>query len=167
MLANWIFMSRAIYMIRVWSSCTKEMLNSLQVIQNRAARLVTKNDLSVNNHENLRQVGWLSLNQLSHYHSVVQLQSIRRTKTPKNLYSMHNWDNHQLTRQSVQNKIKPIGVPRLDISSKSFRWRSSLQYNQVPHEITNLENKSTFKKQLKCWIQENISFRRWVCKINF
>ena len=42
MLANGISMSRAIYMITIWSSCTKEMLNSIQVIQNRAARLVTK-----------------------------------------------------------------------------------------------------------------------------
>ena len=62
MLANGIFISKITYLITVWSSCTKDLMQTLQNFQNNAARLVTKNDWSIENKQNLRQIGWLSVN---------------------------------------------------------------------------------------------------------
>ena len=53
MLANGVFMSRLIYMIQAWGSCSKELMDSLQVLQNRAAKIVTRNDWLVGTKENL------------------------------------------------------------------------------------------------------------------
>ena len=59
-----IFLSKLSYLITLWSGCSKELLNSLQVIQNKAARAITRNwDISTS--ENLKQLGWLSVYQLS------------------------------------------------------------------------------------------------------
>ena len=42
MIANGIFMSKLIYLIPLWGGCEEFLLRSLQVAQNKAARLVTK-----------------------------------------------------------------------------------------------------------------------------
>ena len=44
MLADGIFMSKLIYLIPLWGGCEKYLIRSLQVIQNKAARVVTKLD---------------------------------------------------------------------------------------------------------------------------
>ena len=71
MLANGVFMSKLSYMIEVWGSCTKEVMDSLQVLQNRAAKVVTRNSWDMRTKDNLQQIGWLSVYQLSIYHSIV------------------------------------------------------------------------------------------------
>ena len=44
LLANGVFLSKLSYLITIWSNCTKYLLNSIQMIQNRAARIVTNKD---------------------------------------------------------------------------------------------------------------------------
>ena len=41
--ANGIFISKLCYLIQVWGGCPEYLLSALQVLQNRAARAVTKN----------------------------------------------------------------------------------------------------------------------------
>ena len=73
---------------------------------------------------------------------------------------MFYWNYVHNTRQSSRNMLKPIGVPRLDISHKSFRWRSASEYNRVPANNTSLENGVAFKKLLRKCIQDNVSIRK-------
>ena len=42
MIANGIFMSKLIYVIPLWAGCENYLINALQIIQNSAARAVTK-----------------------------------------------------------------------------------------------------------------------------
>ena len=42
MIANGLIMSKLVYLIPLWSGCEHYLLNSLQIIQNKAARVVTK-----------------------------------------------------------------------------------------------------------------------------
>ena len=60
-IANGVFMSKLIYMISVWSGCEENLLDSLQVAQNAAARAVTKCGKRTHVRDLLLQVGWLSV----------------------------------------------------------------------------------------------------------
>ena len=42
MLANGLFMSKLIYLIPLWGGCEKFLIKALQIVQNKAARTVTK-----------------------------------------------------------------------------------------------------------------------------
>ena len=159
LIAEGIFKSKLIYLISVWSGCTKELMNSIQIIQNRAARVLTKNDWTTSNEDNLAQLGWLSVYQLSHYHNILQLHQVKYQQLPKYVYEMYDWTYTHKTRQAAHSLIKPKGIPRLDISLKSFRYRAIEHYNRIPVEITSIEDKFKFKVLLKKWIQENVSFR--------
>ena len=158
-IANGIFMSKLSYMITVWSSCSKELIQCLQVIQNRAAKAITRNDWTVSTEETLRQVGWMSIFQLSHYHTILQIHNIKIHRTPEYLSSMYDWNYNYPTRQATNELIKPKGIPRLDVSKRSFRWRAASQYNQMPQSLTQIEDIGVFKKELKTWIFQNIPLK--------
>ena len=53
---NGIFMSKINYCIALWGGCNSELIRSLQVCQNRAARIMTRCDWSVSSSENLQQI---------------------------------------------------------------------------------------------------------------
>ena len=157
--ANGIFLGKICYMINVWGNCSKELMNALQVCQNRAARFVTKNDLSFSNQENLRQIGWLSVNQLVEYHSILQIQKVKNNQTPEYIHSMYDWEYVYPTRQAACMKIKPKGVPRLKLSQSSFRWKASKAYNSITTSRVQLGQEKLLKSQVKDWIMKNVPFK--------
>ena len=69
MIANGIFSSKLIFQIGLWGGTEECLLNSLQVVQNKAARFVTRRDRYTPVVELLRQCGWLSVRQLVFFHS--------------------------------------------------------------------------------------------------
>ena len=68
--ANAIFLSKVIYLIPLWSGYEKYLKNALQIVQNKAARIVTKSDSYTSTQKMLDQFGWLSIDQLGPYHIV-------------------------------------------------------------------------------------------------
>ena len=83
MVANGIFMSKLIYLIALWGGCETYLLKSLQIIQNKAARAVTKVSWDTPIKTLLLQCNWMSVNQLVFYHSVVTLHKVIQTEYPK------------------------------------------------------------------------------------
>ena len=159
MLANGVFMSRLSYMMIVWGSCKKELMDGLQVLQNRAARVVTRNDWNLSTKQNLRQLGWLSVHQLLVYQSVVSIHKIRENSEPIALHNMFNWETKQNTRQVSANTVRPIGVPRYEVANRSFRWRASRWFNSLPKDIKLIRDIKTSKGEAKQWIMTNIEIK--------
>ena len=73
MIANGVFCSKLIFQISLWGGTEEYLLNSLQVVLNKAARFVAKRGKFTPVADLLRQCGWLSVRQLVFYHSVVQI----------------------------------------------------------------------------------------------
>ena len=158
MIANGIFHSKLVYMINVWSSCSKEMIQALQIIQNRVAKMITRN-WNNKNVENLNQIGWLSVSQLAFHQSVVMIHQVRVKNIPENIFRMYNWEYSHQTRQATSKKIKPIGLPKLELGKKSFKWRAAENYNSLPTSITEITDIQKFKIQSKKWTSHNIPYR--------
>ena len=78
---------------------------------------------------------------------------------PTYLVNMFNWDYNYETRQAEAGVVKPRGVPRLDVSKQSFRYRAAEMYNKVPRELTNYDSVNMFKTAVKSWIIHNIPVR--------
>ena len=157
--ANGIFLSKLIYLISVWSSCSKELFNALQVLQNRAARAVTRNSWENGTKETLKQIGWLSVFQLAQYHSIVLIYQLRKYESPKYLHEMYDWSLRYPTRQATDGWLKVKGIPKMELTKNGFRNRASKWFNKLPGEISNIEDTKVFKKELKQWIQDNVQIR--------
>ena len=159
--ADGIFMSKLIYMIQVWGGCENYLLKSLQIIQNKAARVVTKLKWDTPVGTLLSQCGWLSIRQLIWYHSVILVHRIRLSKVPKYLYNMYNF-NEEKNVQTRQTGLKLISLknmkaPKSELVRRGFRWRSFQDYNLLPLDIRSIATIDTFKKRAKIWANENIS----------
>ena len=85
MIANGIFMSHVMYLIQLWGGCSGYLLDILQVLQNRAARLVTGLSWFTSRAKLLQQCGWLSVRQMVTYYDLVLVYKIRRDKKPVSL----------------------------------------------------------------------------------
>jgi hypothetical protein len=155
MVADGIFMSKLIYLIPLWGGSAKYLLAALQKAQNRAARVVTKLDWGTPTAELLNQCGWLSVHQLVVYHSVVLVYKIMKNESPRFLYSMFSAKYSYKTKQARSGIIKHTRDLDLGLTARSFRWRASSSYSELPQEIRNIDTEQGFKKAAKAWIKEN------------
>ena len=156
MIANGIFISKISYLIAVWGGCSQELLNQLQVAQNKAARVVTKLDWYTPTKVLLHQCGWLSVQQLVAYHSVVLVYKVLKTQKPQYLYSMFSSQYQYDTRQAKSGMIKHTERPRLEMSLSSFRYRAAKIFNELPPEIRNKQTIQNFKIAAKDWIRKTL-----------
>ena len=157
MIAEGILISKLSYLIALWGGCSNYLMRSLQVIQNKAARVVTKLDWFTPTEDLLRQCGWLSVHQLAVYHSVLLVYKVMKTESPAYLHSMFNTKYQYRTRQADSEIIKHMKCPHLTLTSQSFRFQASGHFNGLPNRIRNLESLPQFKLKVKEWIKENIA----------
>ena len=156
--ANGIFISKLCYLIELWGGCEEYLLNSLQILQNRAARTVTRKFWYTSTRVLLTDCGWLSVRQLIVYHSVL---SAHKTVTSRNPLYMHNAMStaHPLrTRQATGGQIR-LGQnfdSKQGLIHDSFRYRAAKDYNSIPAAIRSIRYLPSFKKKLKQWVRSNI-----------
>ena len=158
MLADGLFMSKLIYLIPLWGGCQKYLINALQIIQNKAARMVTKLGIFTPIRKLLRQCGWLSVNQLVFFHTVVLLYKTKQNQSPEYLYNMSRTEFKYNTRAKDAGKLRDSEnyIPKKDLNFESYKWRSIRFWNKLPPDITLIPTLPKFKSKLKSWVMQNI-----------
>ena len=144
-----MFTSVLAYCLPVFGGCDKEELQALQVMQNKAARLVTHFPLRAPRKEMLAQLGWLSVNQLIFYHSALSTYRIRQSREPEYLTSL-------LGRDGRTGKIV-VSNTNLTLVKKSYCYRGAAQWNTIPENIRSVRKISQFKLQLRKWILQKVT----------
>ena len=152
MVANSCFMSIITYMISVWGGTEKYVVRAVQVMQNKAARCVTKQSWFTPTRTLLNQCNWLSIEQLIVFHTALQVWRVRSKRCPVYMDSRFQLSR---TRSSAQgNLVVPVAVT--SVASKSFMVRATIVCNQIPTEIRQSQSVETFKRKLKQWVKINV-----------
>ena len=86
MIANGIFCSKLIFQISLWGGTEDYLLKALQIVQNKAARVVARRGKYTPVAELLGQCGWLCVKQLVFYHSIVLIYKTILATYPKYIY---------------------------------------------------------------------------------
>ena len=94
------------------------------------------------------RLGWMTVNQLVRYHTLLAVFRIRTTKEPEYLAD-------SLCNDSRNGRIM-IQKTRLSLALSSFRWRGACQWNVLPADIRALTKIGIFKKKIKTWIKQNV-----------
>ena len=153
MVGNACFMSVIVYMIAVWGGTENYIIKAVQLMQNRAARCITKQGWFTPVEILLKQCNWLSIRQLVFFHTAIQVYKVKMSQCPVYIHSKYTPSN---TRNASQGTLLVPAVQK-SFSSKSFIVRSASTWNQIPPNLRNLQNLNTFKSGLKKWTRENIS----------
>ena len=156
MLAHGMVMSSLIYLIQVWGGTSDYLLKFLQVIQNRAARLVTRLGWYTPTQTLLTQCGWLSIKQLVIFHSLTLVYKIKSDRKPVYLYDKIGHEFSYRTRIADAHGIRQTGRLNSELNKKSFIPRSIVHWNNLPHNIRLTMKLDDFKVKLKEWIRHNI-----------
>ena len=154
MIANAIVMSRLVYLIQLYSSATGYLLSSLQVLQNRAARAVTRLPWGTRTAVLLNQVGWLSINQLAVYHKLITVFKIKGNKKPVYLSEQIKTDFDYQTRQATGNCLKIGKTPKSGTSKESFVHNSTVLWNSLTAALRNAQTLPKFKSGLRSWVKQ-------------
>ena len=123
MVANGIFMSKLYYLVPLWGNCEKNLVNSLQVLQNKAARAITGKSWFTPVRRLLKDCKWLSVNQIIFYQTVLQTHKVLVSGKPVLLKQKMNTIHPYRTRQAAGGGIWRGGV-------KNYQKNHSLQEDQ-------------------------------------
>ena len=161
MIANGIFISKLVYLIPLWVGSENYLINSLQIIQNKAARAVTKCDRETPIPYLLHQCGWLSVAQLGMYHSLVMAYKVKNSHCPQYLFSKL-WDTEKLpynVRSTTECRIRLGRASQAvtEMARRSFKYRTTQDWNRLPADIRCANKLETFKVMVKDWIRKNIN----------
>ena len=157
-IANVIFCSKLIYQISLWGGTEEFLLNSLQIVQNKAARCVTRRGKYTQVRELLGQCGWLTVRQLVFYHSVILIFKTIKTTFPKYIFDKLATEFPYNTRLAQSDSVR-MGSKfksKLELTEKSFMNRATVSFNQLPTELRQIPKIEAFKKKLKVWVLENV-----------
>ena len=132
-------------------------MNSLQIVQNKAARFVARRGIYTPVVQLLKECGWLSVRQLVRYHSILLIYKTIQTTSPKYIYSKLSSEFPYNTRLAESESVR-MGSAfkcKLELTEKSFMNRATVTFNQLPTEIRQTHMLEDFKEKLKGWVREN------------
>ena len=156
-IANGIVLSHITYLVQLYGGCSDYLLSGLQVLQNRAARIVTRLGWYTPMETLLLQCGWLSIRQMVEYHSLLLLFKTKSCKKPGYIYSKISQRFTRPTRLSTTGGIREIRGFKTSLAKKSFLPRAIQMWNeQLPADIRTENSITRFKEKLKKWLRENI-----------
>ena len=95
------------------------------------------------------KLGWLTVNQLVFYHSVLATYRIRASKEPEYLGRIMSRDN----------RGDKIIIPNTDLTlaKNSYCYRGAAQWNMLPENVRKTYKIGQFKSLLKKWIFQHVA----------
>ena len=106
---NGVFMSTLTYLLPVWGGCEGYLLKSLQVLQNKAGRQVTRLSRYTSVRRILSQCNWLSIRQLIFYQCAVAVYRTLKSGVPVYLSKYLKSDHPLDTRLGRSGSIRLTG----------------------------------------------------------
>ena len=150
-LVNSLILSRLIYVISLWGNTTSNQKMKVQVVLNRAARFILDKPKKTRQTELMSQCNWLNVNELTRYHSLLQMWKVIRLQVPKYLVDRFRVDGEDMV---------DTNPPRLQLTAVSWRCATSESWNNLPTILREERSMRCFKKCLRRQIIDERSEER-------
>ena len=144
-----VFNSILAYCLPLFGGCDIGEIQDLQIMQNKAAQLVTNSPPRASRDPMFDKLGWLTVHQLVVYHTVLAVYRVRATGEPEYLAD-------SLCRDNINGHII-VKFTKLTLFKKSFKLRGASAWNVLPPRIRKLKTIASFKPAVKKWIKQHIA----------
>ena len=87
------------YYCLVWDNCSNYLLDNLQKIQNRAARIITGESYEIRSSDLLRKLNWPNLKERRSHQKAIFMFKVKNEQVAQSvaeLFSVTNNENHEL-----------------------------------------------------------------------
>ena len=170
---NGMFTSKLIYGITVYggvwglqgilnddavnsTSISKEDMRRLQVLQNKALRLLLRKPRETPVMTLLKEANQLSVHQLVAYHTANQTFKVFKNQEPSYHYQRLFGDS--LNQQHTRAETNRVEFNR-SLGRYSFFYHASHIWRALPYHIKTAQTVERFKRELKPWISRTISMK--------
>jgi hypothetical protein len=143
-----MFNSVLVYCLPLFGGCDIHEIKELQVLQNKAAKVVTHSPPRAERLALYARLKWLTVNQLISYHTLLTVFKIRQSGEPEYLASFLQDDSR--AGQIILTNTK------LTLFMKSFVWRGVSTWNQLSLELRKATKIGQFKRGAKEWVLRNV-----------
>ena len=145
-LTNALAMSRLTYLITLWDNTTPTTVLRAQRTQNIAARCVSGLGRETSIRKLLTECNRLCIRELSDYYSTLHI------------WKTINWRKPDYLRQKLQTETDDrlsTDIPRLQHTEGSFRCRTVVTWNLLPHHLRTYKSIKRFNSGMRSWLMEN------------
>ena len=135
------------YCCSVWGCCSETKLNSLQKIQNRAARITTNSPYDASAAPLLQNLGWPSIKDLIRKETATLTYKALNSLAPQylgELFSKCSEGSDRILRSTETNLQIPL--LRTSTGQKAFSYRGARLWNELNRETKLASSLATFKK---------------------
>ena len=135
------------YCLPLFGGCGLGEVRDLQVVQNKAARIVCHASRLASRCEMFNYLDWLTVNQMIRYFTLIAVYRIMKLHEPE--YFDKYFKNRNLRGKII------VQNTRLSLVKYSFKIRGSADWNLLPLDIRDSKNISSFKKKARQWVKDN------------
>ena len=134
----------------VWGCCGETLLDKLQKLQNRAARIVTSSSYDASSLPLIGTLGWLTIKEMIEFETATTVYKSLHGLAPEYMQLMFTKLSENSSR-SLRNTDTDLRIPRFATSygQRSFSYRGGTVWNKLSTEIKNDPSLATFKNLLK------------------
>lgn len=140
------------YACSVWG-CTPSNINTIQRLQNRAARIITGNFdiVNIRGIDLVRELKWQTIEERINYFLNVLMYNCVYGQAPNNLCNSIVMACEANERNTRINETLQVNVPycRTNTFKKSFIYRGSISWNKLPNSYHDSHSVASFKSKLK------------------
>ena len=149
---NAVFRGKALFGIETWSGAKKSNINSIQKLQETAAKIALKGQKGMekmSKSQRQKSLKWLSIQEEAKYAIFRTVHNIINNQIPAELHQLMPI-NYTSPKLEIHSKlaVKPKHLNRTSLSTSTFR-NQAYHYNTLPGRITFFKDPVKFKKMVK------------------
>ena len=119
---NAIVLSHFDYCSLVWDNCSDYLLNKLQKLQNRAARVITGRTYETRSKDVLKELNWQPLSERLNRNKCIFMHKIKNNVMPQSVIDMFKIKENQVYQLRSNNINFSLGKPITNFMKKSISY---------------------------------------------
>ena len=136
----------------VWGQCNETLLDRLQTLQNRAARVIANISYEAADHNSLLcDYGWLNVRNLIRLDLGVFMYKTQKGLAPDVFYDLYHsvTELHSYNTRSAYNGNLQIPLTNLRAGDKAISVSGARIWNNIPNSVKQAQSLDIFKRELK------------------
>ena len=136
----------------MFAGLPQDKLQKLQLIQNRAARLILKEPKRAHVTPMLRQLHWLPVNARIEYKLATMCFQCMHCNYPSYLKDLISWYQPCRDLRSRDSNLLCTPTTHLSYGDRAFSFAGPNVWNDLPLNLRSLDSLGSFKRQLKTYL---------------
>ena len=136
---NAIILSHFDYCSLVWDNCSDYLIDKLQKLQNRAARVITGRSYETRSRDVLKELHWQPLKERFEHKKLFFMHKIRNNEFPNSILNMFNLKTNSRYNLRRNNRDFIPDKPNTNFMKKSISYAAPSAWNNLPSEAKGAE----------------------------